>query len=461
MSTAPATATYRRDLGDGLIQRWSTTADTDRLAQLMGMVWRSSEDDPPNPRSMETIQRHMRGDFPLMSPHDCALVEDTRSPGNPIVACACLWHEEWAYAGIRFGVGRPESVATDPAYRNRGLVRALFEMVHARSTAAGHLVQAISGIPHFYRQFGYEYALDFGGKRVTLLSLIPAASESVPEPYTLRPATPADVPRIMEVYDHRRAASMVWNIVPERYWHYQIDVWSHPTALDKDPTVLGMNSRLQMIVDAAGAVYGYVMVAAKRWGPDLLVYALELAPNVNGLAIMPSLLRALQAYGLQVPPVKPGMEPLREISFLLGRTHPVYDVLGRTLAPVYEPPYAWYLRIPDVPAFIRHIAPALEQRLAHSVAARYTGELKLDFYRGGLHMVFDTGQLARVEPWCAPVYKANADARCPALVFLQLLFGYRSLDALRHTFPDVWVNSAAEVLLNTLFPARPSWVMDL
>ena len=28
-----------------------------------------------------------------------------------------------------------------------------------------------------------------------------------------------------------------------------------------------------------------------------------------------------------------------------------------------EPPYAWYVRVPDMPAFLRHIAPVLEARL--------------------------------------------------------------------------------------------------
>jgi len=152
--------------------------------------------------------------------------------------------------------------------------------------------------------------------------------------------------------------------------------------------------------------------------------------------------------------------PLHEISFSLGSTHPVYDVLGETLAPFYEPPYAWYVRVPDVLAFIRHIAPALEKRLANSAAAFYTGEFTLDLFRGGIHMVFDKGHIMRIEQWRAPVYKNTADASCPALVFLQLLFGYRSLDELRYAFPDVRVeNSNAAVILNALFPKKFSWVM--
>ncbi len=214
-----------------------------------------------------------------------------------------------------------------------------------------------------------------------------------------------------------------------------------------------------MIVDAAGAAQGYVILARRRYGASLGVYALTLAAGISWQAVVLPLLRALQAYGMQIPAVEADAPPLSEISFWLGSAHPAYEALGETLAPYYEPPYAWYVRVPDVPAFLRHITPVLEKRLAHSTAAAYTGELTLDFYRGGLHMVFDGGRITRIEPRRAPLYKSNADASCPALVFLQLLFGYRSLDELRYAFPDVRVeNSRAVMLLSALFPKKHSWV---
>ena len=217
-----------------------------------------------------------------------------------------------------------------------------------------------------------------------------------------------------------------------------------------------------MIVDNAGAVQGYLMVAIRRWDNSLDVYALNVAAGVSWQAVVPPLLRVLQAYGMQIPAVRPDVPPLNEISFWLGSAHPVYDVLGEALAPFYEPPYAWYVRVPDVLAFIRHIAPALERRLANSAAAFYTGELTLDFYRGGMHLVFDKGHITHIEPWQAPAYKNNADASCPALVFLQLLFGYRSLDELRYAFPDVRVEkSEAERATQRAFPEEillGSWI---
>lgn len=455
LTTIPAaSATYRRDLGDGLILRWSTAEDTEKIAQLCSMVFRNKADEPANEFMVHWIRRLMRGDHPVMGPGDYGIVEDTRKEGKPVVACTCLWRQSWEYGGVLFAIGRPEIVASDPAYRNRGLIRALFEMVHARSEAEGHLVQAITGIPYFYRQFGYEYALDLGGKRVTYLSLIPKLKESESEPYTLREATVEDTPCVMEYYDRSRAASIVWTDVSEGYWRYLLEGWKAQPERDKTES-------LMMIVDATGAPKGYVMTMTKRRGKALEVWALDTAASVNMQAVMPSVLRALQAYGLQIPTSRPDAEPLSEISFMLGRTHPVYDVLGDELAPFQERPYAWYVRVADLPAFMRHIAPALEQRLAESMLAGYTGEVKLDFYQGGLRLVFEGGHLESAEHWRVPIYEGDAAAGFPPLVFLQVLFGHRTLDELQHMFPDVWVKGEMEVVLKTLFPARPSFVLPL
>ena len=455
-----AQANYRRDLGNGLILRWSTVEDTEKIAQLASIVFRDKADDPPNARLMREIRDLMRGDHPLMGSGDYGLIEDTSREGSPAVACTCLWRNRWEYEGIPFDVGQPEIVGSDPAYRNRGLIRALFEMVHARSEVEGHLVQGITGIPYFYRQFGYEYALALDGERSVYVSQIPRAKEGESEPYALRPATEADVPFLQDLYNLRRTRGMISSIIPDKYWLYEIR--------HKENSPEGRYPRIQMIVDSAGATKGFVTVISARRGKgaDFVVFQpFDVLPDVNLHAMMPSVLRALLRYAEETPvsrrrPEQP-TDPLRRLVLSLGTTHPVYDVLGQELTAYSQPTYAWYIRVPDLPAFLRHIAPVLEQRLAGSVMGRYTGELRLNFYRGGLRMVFEQGHLATVENWQAPIYEANDSAGFPPLVFLKLLFGYRSLDELRHMYPDVWANSEGETLLNVLFPAKQSTVVPL
>ena len=145
---------------------------------------------------------------------------------------------------------------------------------------------------------------------------------------------------------------------------------------------------------------------------------------------------------------------------MLGTEHPVYDAFGDRL-PRTVPPYAWYLRVPDLPRFLRRIAPALERRLAESPLAGHCGELKVNFYRDGLRLAFDRGCLTAVEPW-QPAHAEEGAAAFPGLIFLQLLFGYRALHELRYAFADCWVEGdEPRELLTALFPKRPSDVLHV
>lgn len=461
MSSSPADPTYTRDLGNGLICRWSTAEDMAKIAHSFATVHRPNAEAPLNPREVDVIRIMMAPGFPFMDAGDFAIVEDVSQPDHPVVACTCYWRHTWSYAGIRFGVGRPEMVATLPEYRNRGLVRALFEMVHARSAAHGDLVQAITGIGYFYRQFGYEYVLDLQGERYVNLTAIPELAQNTAEPYTLRLATLDDAPHLTALYDQSRSRSLVWHEADADFWRAHLASWDDPALQDKDPTQTAIYSRLYMIADADGAVCGFVLPAMRRRGKSAWIFALELYAHVSWLAVMPSLLRALRTHGEQIPAVTPDAGALCELAFMLGRTHPAYTAMGESIAPRYHKPYAWYLRVPDLPRFLREITPVLEQRLAQSIMPGHSGDLMIDLYRSRLKLVFEHGKLTAIETLDAPAYGEDPPAGCPPLIFLQLIFGYRSLAQLRATFPDVYAEPEAAVLLDILFPELPSRVDSL
>jgi hypothetical protein len=102
----------------------------------------------------------------------------------------------------------------------------------------------------------------------------------------------------------------------------------------------------------------------------------------------------------------------------------------------------------------------LEQRLQGSRFAEYTGELKVDWYRDGVRLGITAGKITALERWQAPAYGDEAQAGCPALLFVQALFGYRSFAELQTIYPDMWTNHEAQILLQALFPRRPSLVWD-
>ena len=151
---------------------------------------------------------------------------------------------------------------------------------------------------------------------------------------------------------------------------------------------------------------------------------------------------------------------LTTVNFELGADHPFYAALQPELEKLNRP-YAWFVRVPDLPAFLMHIAPVLQRRLAGSVMAGHSGETKLSFYRSQLKLQWQEGKLTDVSAY-TPDSFFDCDAFFPDLTFLQLLFGYRSREELRQARADCHArNGDTAVLLNVLFPKRPSWAIPL
>jgi hypothetical protein len=426
-----------RALGDGLTRRWATAADIEAGAAFNARHLSDNPDEPDEGTAAWT-RTLMGGDHPTTRAGDFTVVVDERAGGR-IVSSLCLIPQTWAYAGIPFRVGRPELVSTDPAYRRRGLVRAQFAAIHARGAARGEMLQVIDGVAWYYRQFGYEMALTMGGSRRWLPFRMPAPD--APTAYRLRPATPADIPLLTQLYAVHCAAGLVTRVRDDAEWRYELG-WK----------------QFRVVEDAAGALVGYAEARANDGGQDPEVMHVL---RVSELAVLPG--RSLRAVALCLGPALQAelealnatrAQPLTGLALNLGPQHPAYTALGDLLEQ-YRPYYAWYIRVPDLPAFVRHIAPVLEARLAASALAGHTGTLRLNFYQSQMALTFAEGRLAEIGTF-TPAAIEDGDARFPGLTFLQVLLGHRTPAEIAHIHADCYANPAAAVLLGILFPPQPS-----
>ena len=161
--------TIMRDLENGLIMRRSWPADADALAEFNRAI--HADNDADAQCLAAWTHDLLARPHPTFQPDDFTIVEETTS--GRIVSSMNLISQTWTYEGIRFWRGRPELVGTLPAFRNRGLVRLQFDEIHKWSAERGEMVQAITGIPFYYRQFGYEMALDFAGRRFGYEAKVP------------------------------------------------------------------------------------------------------------------------------------------------------------------------------------------------------------------------------------------------------------------------------------------------
>ncbi len=142
-----------RDLGDGLILRRSTSADVEALAEFNARIHSDDGPDHPDERVAAWVKDLLAHPHPSFNIGDFTIVEQADT--GKIVSSMNLISQTWSYAGVKFKVGRPELVGTEPEYRHRGLVRAQFEVIHQWSAERGELAQAITRIPYYYRLFAY------------------------------------------------------------------------------------------------------------------------------------------------------------------------------------------------------------------------------------------------------------------------------------------------------------------
>ncbi|ORZ12030.1 hypothetical protein BCR41DRAFT_387512 [Lobosporangium transversale] len=461
------------DIGDGLILRWSTKDDTENVGKLLGECFRWLPVGDPHPTDripgpnqfvIAAARRLLSGKSAVMSEHDYALVEDTkRSNGkNPIVACVSLHRVRAFYGSVDLSFGKPELIATDPEYRNKGLIRKLlFELVHPESDARGDVLQLIPGIAHFYRQFGYEYGLLVRpNAKIESTSVVPTLAKGKSEPYILRVANKDDLPflnRLSTPANMHLNATVGTHYSPE-YWRYTIhDVFEiKQNRFDGDRDT-------RIIIDAASKKpVGFTVLSNGFFGAQLEAMALD-EQEVSYVQTWHSVLRQLfditkerQALIIKereaalASDKEPSDEGIKEaepestaspsgpivsivaatsgntsvptekdekkeapfqLAYSLHKRHPLSLLLGQSLKrkPSYEQGFRVYTRILSYSAFIKKVAPELEKRLANSALAGVNGRLQLDFYRKvegssgkGLEVIFKDGKIEDAKDWAKP-----------------------------------------------------------
>jgi hypothetical protein len=438
----------KKQLANGLILRTLSegyAGDREQLPQFYAEV--NGEGDSEESKTgllfwtKDLIEGH-----PTTTLDDIFVVVDP-AHDDRIASATLLIPQVWRYEDIPLSVGRPELVGTLPEYRGRGLVRALFDVVHERSAGLGHQMQAITGIPYFYRQFGYTMTVDLGFCATYPLHVSPVpAADSQPK-FTLRPATLDDIPNLAAWYDNMARQRLLTALRSEEEWRYEL---------------MGRNAAsiesmvYHIIVNAAGEGVGYLTLFAHRGQAYMLnCTAYVVGDQASYLETFDDVIQGIKQWALATYGECPAL-----LGFGAGVHESVVHLVERTIGGlVRRRIYKWYLRVPELVPFLQHIRPVLERRLEGSGAHRYTGELKIGFYNlTGVLLKFERGRIIEITTTQG---KDGYDASFPWNLFWNVLFGDHTVEEICVTLPEVYTNGKGAVLLDALFPKKKSWLKGL
>ena len=188
------------------LHRLKTQDDVAQNLELMRAVF--GVDD-----GVDTLVEKLISKHPQMTLRDHFTVKQR----GRIVASLNLIPLKWSLDGVTLKVAEMGCVATHPDHREKGLQRILNAEFDRILAEEGYDLAAIEGIPYFYRQFGYEYALPLEEETAIPLEKIPCYEVK----HRMRPFTPEDIPQAMRLLEKSQEKFLVHGIRDEEVWRMQ------------------------------------------------------------------------------------------------------------------------------------------------------------------------------------------------------------------------------------------------
>jgi predicted acetyltransferase len=335
---------------------------------------------------------------------------------------------DWCISNVPLKAAEMGCVATLPEYSNQGLMRRLVEEYHKQIDTQGFDLSVIEGIPYFYRQFGYEYALTLDEETTIPMEKLPDFNSNL----EIRPFTIQDIPRAMELLAQSQSKFCVHSVRDEQIWKMQ-----------QETGLAGEYSFDGYAVEEEGKMRAHFRISRKPEEKKLILREATDTDYPTTMAILSFLKDTGKEYGLET---------------LIARTSycdPITKILATSGAEQRIPPYAWQIRVTDYVGLLQKMKPLFESRLAASEYRGLTEKLNLNFRRFRVQMEIENGFVTDMQP-------LRTDEQCiiglnpPASI--RLIFGYKSREELEACFPDFCVRLRYKRLIDVLFPKLPSHI---
>ncbi|MAG13656.1 MAG: hypothetical protein CMN78_03565 [Spirochaetales bacterium] len=330
------------------------------------------------------------------------------------------------YDGVSIKAAEMGIVGTLEKWRKRGFISRLVNQFGVSLSEGGYVLSHIQGIPYFYRQYGYEYAVPLETHYCIELRFLQNNIKRTGESsLSLRNAVNADIPVLEKYYTEHVAHLAISTIRGEVRWKFIIGE-SLKTGYAADTYV----------VEHRNKAVGYVRIARQGFGDGLIVSECSRLPYEHFLSLL-----------LQIAAIaKERGKPYIRLNLEAG--HPavkaVLDQGGK-----YEGGYKWQIRIPDIRKFLETIGLVLNDRLEGSEFDGFSGMFRIHWYRDEIALEISDGEIVRIGPAKG---REGYVINIPPNLLAPLMLGQSTVAECRKFYPDIRGSTRAVRLFNVLFP---------
>jgi len=412
-------------IGDGLVLKTAQDEDdVERVAKFDGVVF---GDEKIGEFCRSLFLNHPNTQF-----SDLIFVENERT--GEVVSSLCLIPWQWNYGDVKLGVAEMGIVGTLEPYRCRGLIRAQVNYFKELINKREFDISIIQGIPHFYRQFDYEYAIPLERWCQIEFHQIP----DIPEmKYTCHQESASDINHLERLYNETANDLDIHTCRTPEIWKYLVEI-SPLTVTDSERWI---------VEDTNKNIAGYFSIQKHPFGNSLSVNEVSRLSYDMAMAVLKHLKQIAIERG------KPNIRlnlPANDRLVRIAKYHGAHDTGG----------YAWQIHIPCFSRFLKKIGLVLEQRLRESPFENLTENVLITFYKEKIEMCFSDGKLTDVRS-LGFSSDQRAPIRLPWRAAIPLFMGYKSRDELRESWHDMGTEPKQSLLIDHLFPKMDSYIYSI
>lgn len=347
--------------------------------------------------------------------------------GNEVAAGLLLLPQTWTIDGIEVKVAEMGCVGSRPKYRRQRLQWILNKEFDSYARENGYDLCVLAGIPYFYRQFGYQYAIELDYSTEIDIEQIPVTESTI----NRREIIEEDIPLMDEIL---KSTQQRYFVKSER----SLGVW----IMQQETSTYGGEPFTGIALINKNEFVGYYRYIINKKDSVLYIRELGIKEDVS-LAEVSSVLRKHAEEN-----------DLSKIKTAIYHNDPINQDLIKRGAKINKP-YAWQIKPLDLFNLMDKMKPAFEKRILESKFKGITRDMVFNFFKFAVKMEFKDGRIKKMEKYYG---EESRKLGFNPYAFIQMILGYKSWRELAKAYPDFWVRDNLDDLVEVLFPKGSGYI---